>query len=186
MGSLFKREREDRIDIFERCGGECAQLEKANFVRRQNIFIYSLSKSFICSTIARVENWQTKAAPFNSPSPIDICMWTFLPMGDVLCSCVERWVFGYLFVCLRLYMCVPYWWHFYLNFDMHNVRENRTSSTARFHPELVWVSPRNLVSFSWLRDEFKKKKEPNLWNTKEIFLQTRFDCVNPGFIIKSI
>jgi hypothetical protein len=41
---------------------------------------------------------------------------------------------------------------------MHNVRENRTSSTARFHPELVWVSPRNLVSFSWLRDVVKNTK----------------------------
>lgn len=117
-------------------------------------------KFHICWTIARVENWQTKAAPFNSQtSPIDIFAWTLLPMGDVG---LLRQKMGF-----RLFVCL-----FAALYDMYHLIDGTCiwisicTTCAKigrhrrhdFHPELVWVCPRNLVSFSWLRDAFFFKK----------------------------
>lgn len=162
MWVLSSKERERIVLIFERCGGgKCARVEKANFVRRQNIFIYSPKKvSYMLDDRPRWELAnKSRAIQLSDFSNRYICMdvvtygrcWALASKDGFSAIC--------LFVCGFIWYVPPYWWHLYLNFDMHNVRENRTSSTARFPPgTCVWVCPRNLVSFSWLRDEFFFKK----------------------------
>lgn len=137
--------------------GECARVESASQLceAAKHFHIFPPHpKSFIYSTIARVENWQTKAAVQT------LLLSNRYLRGRFYLWCALRQKKRFSAICLFVCGCIPYWFrHLYLNFDMHNVRENRTSSTARFHPELAWVYPRNSFIFLIVWFEFKKEKK---------------------------